>query len=108
MNHDGQWVDSGKCPPSLGSFAIVPKGNKGKPIDRKLYLYLDVVHVDIVFGDCVLVGGFQYALILVDWATRYNWTFGLKDLSSVSILGAFCLFVLLRGCLLYVSAVIVT
>jgi hypothetical protein len=55
--------------------------------------------VDIAFGDCVLVGGFRYALILVDWATLYSWIFGLKDLSSVSILGAFCLFCALAGLL---------
>jgi hypothetical protein len=53
---------------------------------------LDVVHVDIAFGDCVLVGGFCYALILVYWATRYNWVYGLKDLSGNSILSALRLF----------------
>jgi hypothetical protein len=41
VSRDGQWVDSGEFPPSLGSFAAVPKGNKGKPIDRTLYLYLE-------------------------------------------------------------------
>ncbi len=45
-----------------------------------------------MFGDCVSVGGFRYALILVDWATRYNWTFSLKDLSSSSIISALHLF----------------
>jgi hypothetical protein len=44
--------------------------------------------VDIAFGDCILVGGFRYALILVDRATCYNWLYGLKDLSSDSILSA--------------------
>jgi hypothetical protein len=99
VSHDSQWVNEGKFPLSLGSFATVPKGNKGKPVDQTLYLYLDVVHVDIAFGDCVLVGGFQYALILVDQATCYNWFFDLKDLSSVSILGAFHLFRALAGLL---------
>ncbi len=41
VSHDGQWVDSSEFPPSLRSFAAVPKGNKGKPIDRTLYLYLE-------------------------------------------------------------------
>ncbi len=58
VSHAGQWVNRGKVPPSLGSFATVPKGNKGKPIDWTLYLYLGAVHVNIAFGDCVLVGGF--------------------------------------------------
>jgi hypothetical protein len=42
--------------------------------------------MDIAFGDFVLVGGFCYALILVDCATRYNWVYGLKDLLGDSIL----------------------
>ena len=48
--------------------------------------------MDIAFGDCLSVGGFKYALILVDRATRYNWTFGLKLLGSESILSALRLF----------------
>ncbi len=42
----------------------------------------------IAFGDCLFVGSFCCALILVDCATRYNWAIGLKDLLSDSILGA--------------------
>jgi hypothetical protein len=38
--------------------------------------------MDIAFSDCLSIGGFCYALTLVDRATRYNWTFGLKSLSS--------------------------
>jgi hypothetical protein len=38
------------------------------------------------------VGGFCYALILVDRATRYNWVYGLKNLSGDSILSALHLF----------------
>jgi hypothetical protein len=48
--------------------------------------------MDIAFGDCLSVGGFKYDLILVDRATRYNWTFGLKSLGSESILSALRLF----------------
>jgi hypothetical protein len=48
--------------------------------------------MDIAFGDCISVGGFCYALILVDRATRYNWTFGLKDLTLASIISALRLF----------------
>ncbi len=44
--------------------------------------------MDIAFGDCISVGGFCYALILVDRATRYNWVYGLKDLLGDSILFA--------------------
>ena len=53
------------------------------------YKYLDIVHADIAFGDCMSIGGYSYALILVDRATRYNWVYGLKSLASESILEAF-------------------
>jgi hypothetical protein len=48
--------------------------------------------MDIAFGGCLAIGGYQYALILVDRGTRYNWTFGLKTLSLDCILSALHLF----------------
>ncbi len=48
--------------------------------------------MDIAFGDYLLISGFRYALIFVDQATRYNWTFGLKTLTLDSILSALRLF----------------
>ncbi len=48
--------------------------------------------MDIAFGNCVFVGRYCYALILVDRATQYNWTFGLKTLSSADIISALRLF----------------
>ncbi len=89
---DGEWVDGGKFPLSLGSYTTIPKAPRGGSIDWEKSFFLDVVHVDIAFGDCVSVGGFHYSLIFVDRATRYNWVFGLKDLSKESILSAFRLF----------------
>jgi hypothetical protein len=71
---------------------MIPKAPCGGAIEHKQTFFLDIFHVDIAFGDCVLVGGFRYSLIFADQATRYNWVFGLKDLSSVSILAAFHLF----------------
>jgi hypothetical protein len=38
------------------------------------------------------VGGFKYALIFVDPATRYNWCFGLKSLYHNDIIAAFLAF----------------
>ena len=35
-------------------------------------MYFDAVHMDIAFRDCVTVGGYCYALILVNCATRYT------------------------------------
>ena len=50
---------------------VIRKANSGKPIDRT-NKNLDAVHMDIAFGDCMLVLGFRYELILVDRATRYT------------------------------------
>jgi hypothetical protein len=55
--------------------------------------------MDIAFGDCLSVGGFKYALILVDHANQYNWTFDLKLLSSDCILLALHLFLASAGAL---------
>jgi hypothetical protein len=65
-----------------GLTAVSPKAKRGKLLDQSRYHYLDTVHMDIAFGGCLSVGGFRYALILVDRATRYNWTFGLQSFSS--------------------------
>ncbi len=73
---------------ALGSYATIPKAKRGGDIDQTKSYFLDVVHLDIAFEDCVLVGAFHYALILVDRATCYNWVYGLKDLLSDSILSA--------------------
>jgi hypothetical protein len=92
VSRDGQWVDGREFPPALGSFATIPKAKCSGPLDWTNYKYLDAVHMDIAFGDCLLVGGYKYALILVDRATRYNWTFGLESLCLDNILGATRLF----------------
>ena len=55
--------------------------------------------MDIAFRDCLLVGGFCYVLILVDQLTRYNWAFGLKNLSSDTILSVIQLFCIAAGSL---------
>ncbi len=37
VSRDGTWVDGRKFPPALGSFATVPKSNKGRPLDQTRY-----------------------------------------------------------------------
>jgi hypothetical protein len=88
VSRDGEWVNNGKFPPSLGSFATIPKARQGKPLNCTNYLYLDAVHMDIAVGDCLSIVSFWYALILVDRGSRYNWAFCLKELSSDNILEA--------------------
>jgi hypothetical protein len=83
MTKGGALLNTGEFPLSLGTYATIPKAPHGKAIDRHQAKYLDIVHVDISFGDCVSVGGFKFTLIFVDRATRYNWTFGLKSLQHV-------------------------
>jgi hypothetical protein len=89
---DGKWIDGGNFPPSLGSFATIPKVKRSLLLNKTKYFYLDAIHMDIAFGDCLSIGGNKYALILVDSATRYDWTFGLRLLSSDCILLALRLF----------------
>ena len=68
-SRDGRFIDNGEYPMSLGGYASQRKPNRGGAIDRTHYKYLDVVHVDVAFGDCISVLGYRYALILVDRAT---------------------------------------
>jgi hypothetical protein len=53
VSQDGIWVDCGEFPWSVDSFVPVPKSSWGKPFERTWYKYLDAVHVDIAFGDCL-------------------------------------------------------
>ncbi len=92
VSRDGEWMDGGEFHMSLGSYATIPKAKQDQSLYRTDYRYLDTVHMNIAFGDCVSVGGYHFALILVDRATRYNWAFGLKTLSSSCILLALQLF----------------
>jgi hypothetical protein len=60
VSPDGEWVDGGEFLPLLGSFATIPKAKRGLPLNCTHYCYLDAVHMDIAFGDCLLVGGYPY------------------------------------------------
>jgi hypothetical protein len=89
---DGTFVDSGKFPASIGFYATLPKAARGKPIDCTPSKYLNIVHINIAFGDCLSIGGYKYALIFVDRATWYNWCFGLKSLHHNDIIAGFMAF----------------
>ncbi len=89
---DGQWIDGGKFLMSIGTYTTYPIVARGGTIDWECLFYPDYVHVDIAFCNWVLVRGFWYVLMYVDCAICYKWVFGLKDLSSNSILVTFCLF----------------
>ena len=88
-SHGSEWIDGGEFPMSLGLFATIPKAKRGAPLDRTSYRFLDAIHMDIAFGDCISVGGYCYALILVDRVTHNNWVFGLKTLLPTASLRLF-------------------
>eukprot|EP00804_Cyclotella_cryptica_P023772 CCRYP_011153-RA/>CCRYP_011153-RA protein AED:0.32 eAED:0.22 QI:0/0/0/1/1/1/2/0/951 len=85
-------IHTGKLPASLGDFTTINEPPRSKPL-TKLRKYLDKVHMDIVFGNCLSLGGFRYAILLVDVATRYTWIYCLQTLTSnkiVTVLQDFC------------------
>ena len=54
---------------SFSTVANPPKVNT----TEKWRQYLDKVHMDILFGECVNLWGHWYALLIVDVSTRYCW-----------------------------------
>jgi hypothetical protein len=93
---NAQLIKSGELPPTLGDFATINNPAKGKPLSQPRK-YLDKVHLDIVFGDCLALGGFRYAIVLVDVATRYCWVFGMQALTSNEIISALNSFTSIAG-----------
>ena len=84
-------MKSGLLPSTIVYFVTISNPSKGKPI-KKRRQFLDKVHIDIIFGDCVALRGHRYALLLVDAATIYCWIYGMSSLSSTSITSALQLF----------------
>ena len=57
VSRDVEWADGGKFPLSFGSYATIPKSQRRGPLDKTWYKYLDAVHMDITFGDCISIRG---------------------------------------------------
>ena len=53
-------VNSDLLPSTIVYFATIANPEKGKPI-KKRRQFLNKFHMDIVFGDCVTLGGHRYA-----------------------------------------------
>ena len=62
-------VTSGLILSTIGSLDTIANPPKGNPIKKRRRI-LDKLHMDIVFGDCVALGGHRYALLLFYVATR--------------------------------------
>ena len=78
---------TGAPQPTLGNYLTISNPPSGKNI-KKHRQYLNKVHMDIVFGNYLSLGGLQYALVLVDVATRYCWIYSLQSLTSPHIIAA--------------------
>jgi hypothetical protein len=83
-------IQPSDSPLELGQVVNIKKACSNKvPVEHHKQ-YLEIVHCDIGFGDCMSIGnGALYCLILVDWATRYSWIHPLKSLHHDSILTPF-------------------
>ena len=77
-------LNSGLLISTIVFFITISNPPKVKPI-KKRRQYLDKFHMNIVFGECVDLGGHRYALLLVDVSTRYFCIYGMPYLSSTSI-----------------------
>ena len=72
---------------SVGDVVNIQRGCKGKSLTRPKTA-LDVVGMDIRYGDGTFPGGFKYTLLLVDRTTRKTWIYGLRDINGSTIADA--------------------
>jgi hypothetical protein len=72
---------------SVGNIVNIKRGRKGKSLQRPKTA-LDVVGMDIGYGDGTSPGGFKYTLLLVDRTTRNTWVYGLRDMTGSTIADA--------------------
>ena len=90
-------INDGDIPLELGDVANIKISRRNKePIPRPPN-FLDVVHMDIGYGDCKSVGGSGYVLLLVDQATRFSWVYALHSLNHKEILSVLLQFVVDAG-----------
>lgn len=87
MSSNPTLIHTGELPPTLGAFATIVNPPAGKP-SYNHRRYLDKVHMDIVCGDCLALGEYHYALILVDVATCYCWIYGMISVSGSHVIVA--------------------
>ena len=81
----GDFTIRGSPPPTIGDLSTILNSPKGIPITRPTKL-LQHIHMDIGYGDCVALGRHRYILALVNRATCYVWTYGIRALSGTDII----------------------
>ena len=72
---------------SVGDPVNIQRGRKGKSLTRPKTA-LDVIGMDIGYGDGTSLGGFKYTLLLVDRTTHKTWVYGLCDMNGSTIADA--------------------
>eukprot|EP00957_Ditylum_brightwellii_P016299 1225853-Ditylum_brightwellii.AAC.1 len=72
--------------------ATLPKSKRNTDPITKPEKFGDVVHFDIVYSSGTAIGGYRYALWLVDRATQYVFEYPLKTLQEDELLKAIRLF----------------
>jgi hypothetical protein len=86
-------VQDKDAPTTLGDITTISRNNSGKLLQRPPQA-LHTIGMDIGYGEGTSPGGYKYALTLVDYATRYTWTYGLKNKTVESVIDAlWCFFV---------------
>ena len=48
--------------------------------------FLEKVHIEIIFGDCISLGGFRKKRLLVEVTTRSYWIYGIKTTISKDVI----------------------
>ena len=69
----------------FGEVATLPKRRRNKTTSAPPALFGDVFHYDIVYGANTAIGGYRYALFLVDVKTRHLFEYPLRDISGSSL-----------------------
>jgi hypothetical protein len=82
------------APMTLGDVTAIARNPRGKLLQRPTNT-LHTVGMDIGYGEGTSPGGYKYALTLVvDFASCYTWTYGLKNKTAESVIDAlWCFFV---------------
>ena len=68
-----------------GEVATLPKRRRNKTPGDLPALFGDVLHYDIVYGANTVIGGYRYALFLVDTKPRHLFEYPLRDLMGISL-----------------------
>ena len=72
---------------SVGNVVNIQRGRKGKSLTRPK-MALDVIGMDIKYGNGTSPGAFKYTLLLVNRATHKTWVYGLRDMNGSTIADA--------------------